>query len=286
MRELSIRRANSYVDMLATLNVYMEDPAMGDTLINGIYCRKIGELANGERKIFEIEETQAKVFAIADNARQDVCNEYYQLPEGASPVFLSGQTMIHPTDGHTFRFDQNMKIRRRMSRKKRALLTGISIVAGCLLLCAAISLVVSLIPTGEPKTFTQGDMSITLTDEFRKTEVDKWDVAYKSRDVVVAIQCEDFYLYKDLSYYSPVQYAKEAIKNSEIDATVERGPGSLTYFVFSQRSDESGITYRCFFYIYKTTDAFWIVEFCVPEGQVSRYEKTIAEWAGSVDFKQ
>ena len=284
MRELSIRRADSYVDLFATLNIYIEDPAAGEVMINGIYCRKIGELANGERKIFEIEETQAKVFAIADNARQDVCNEYYQLPEGTSPVFLSGQNMIHPTDGHTFRFDQNMKIRRRMSRKKRALLTGISIVAGCLLLYAAISLVVSLIPTGEPKTFTQGDMSITLTDEFRKTEIDMWDAAYKTTDVVVAVKCEDFYLYKDLRYYSPVQYAKEAIRNSGINSTVERGPGSLTYFVFSEHSEDRGVTYQFYCYIYKTTDAFWIVEFCVPAEQVSRYEKTIVEWARSVHF--
>lgn len=284
MRELSIRRANSYVDMLETLNVYMEDPATGDTLINGIYCRKIGELANGERKIFEIEETQAKVFAITDNARQDVCNEYYQLPEGASPVFLSGQNMIHPTDGHTFRFDQNMKIRRRMSRKKRRILTGISIVAGCLLLCAAIAFFVSLIPTGEPKTFTHRDMSITLTDEFRKTKVDMWDVAYKTTDVVVGAKRQGFYANPGLKYYSAIQYADAVMRKSGIDSTIQIRPGELTYFVFSEQSKDEGITYRFYCYVYKTTDAFWIVEFCVPEEQVSRYEKTIAEWARSVDF--
>lgn len=284
MRELSIRRANSYVDMLATVNVYMEDPAAGDTIINGIYCRKIGELANGERKTFEIEETQAKVFAIPDNARQDVCNEYYQLPEGASPVFLSGQNRIHPTDGHTFRFDQNMKIRRRMNRKTRVILTGISILAGCLLLYAAIAFFVSLVPTGKPKTFTHGDMSITLTDEFRKTKVDLWDTAYKTTDVVVAVKREGFYENPELQHYSPVQYAKATLRNSGIDSTVEIIPGKLTYFIFSEDSEDRGITYQLYCCIYKTTDAIWIVEFCVPEEHAARYDKDIREWAMSVDF--
>ena len=285
MRELSIRRANSYVDMLATVNVYMEDPAAGDTIINGIYCRKIGELANGERKIFEIEETQAKVFAIPDNARQDVCNEYYQLPEGASPVFLSGQNRIHPTDGHTFRFDQNMKIRRRMNRKTRVILTGISILAGCLLLYAAIAFFVSLVPTGEPKTFVHGDMHITLTDEFRKTKVDEWDVAYKTSYAIVAAERQGFYTNQRLKDYSAYQYAKAIMNKSGIDSKVETRPGPLTYFVYSEHDEKQDVTYQNYCYIYKTTDAFWIVQFCVPKEQVPKYEKAITEWAWSVTFE-
>ena len=71
-------------------------------MINEIRCRKLGELGNGDTKTFDIEEYEAKVFAIANSLSPNMCDEYYQLPEGANDISLSGQNMIHPEKGNIF----------------------------------------------------------------------------------------------------------------------------------------------------------------------------------------
>ena len=65
MRDLSIKRNKSFVGCLAKLKVYIEDIDSKDIVINGVPCRKLGELKNGEMKTFQIGEESAKVFVIA-----------------------------------------------------------------------------------------------------------------------------------------------------------------------------------------------------------------------------
>ena len=62
MRNLTIRREKHFVASLATMKVYIEDPTANDLTINGVSCRKLGTLKNGEEKTFTIAEEAAKVF--------------------------------------------------------------------------------------------------------------------------------------------------------------------------------------------------------------------------------
>ena len=48
MRNLTIKRTKSYVACLAKMKVYIEDRVSGDLVINGVSCRKLGTLKNGE----------------------------------------------------------------------------------------------------------------------------------------------------------------------------------------------------------------------------------------------
>lgn len=52
MRNLTIKRAKSFVGCLAKMKIYIEDPAAGDTEIGGVSCRRLGELKNGEERPF------------------------------------------------------------------------------------------------------------------------------------------------------------------------------------------------------------------------------------------
>ena len=70
MRNLTIMRAKSVVACAATMKVYIEDPMCDDLTINGLPCRFLGKLKNGEVKTFQIDESAAKVFVIADNSIQ------------------------------------------------------------------------------------------------------------------------------------------------------------------------------------------------------------------------
>ena len=80
MRDLCIKRNKSFVGCLAKLKVYIEDIDSKDIVINGVSCRRLGELKNGEMKTFQIGEESAKVFVIADKISKGYCNEFYIIP--------------------------------------------------------------------------------------------------------------------------------------------------------------------------------------------------------------
>ena len=60
MRNLTIKRNKTFVACLAKMKVYIEDASANDLTINGIPCRKLGDLKNGEEKNFSIGENAAK----------------------------------------------------------------------------------------------------------------------------------------------------------------------------------------------------------------------------------
>ena len=76
MRNLTIKRQKSFVACLGKMKVYIEDPMANDLVIKGVYCRKLGDLKNGEEKTFQIGDNAAKVFVIADALSKDFCNEF------------------------------------------------------------------------------------------------------------------------------------------------------------------------------------------------------------------
>ncbi len=56
MRKLTIKRQKSIVACLMKVKFYIEDRANGNHNVNGIPCRLLGKLKNGEEKTFEISE--------------------------------------------------------------------------------------------------------------------------------------------------------------------------------------------------------------------------------------
>ena len=99
MRHLTIKRNKSFVGCFGVFKVYIEDAVFGDTTIDGVSCRKLGDLNNGEEKTFEIGEGAVKVYVIADQMSKNFCNEYYQLPEGQEDVSLPGHATGINADG-------------------------------------------------------------------------------------------------------------------------------------------------------------------------------------------
>lgn len=213
MRNLTIKRTKSFVGCLGKMKIYIEDPASSEITINNTPCRKIGDLKNGEEKTFQIDEHEAKVFVIADKLSKDYCNEYYQLSDGGEDVFLSGQNKFNPANGNAFRFDNNESEgiaanRKRGTRKGLFVLiaaTVVGVIIGALVGCLCISGLFSSI-TPEIKTFSSDGMTITLTDEFRETNIEYYTVAYDSKNVAVFALKEAFtladgfdnYMYRNL----------------------------------------------------------------------------------------
>lgn len=287
MRNLTIKRTKSFVACLVKLKIYIEDPVSSDIVINNIPCRKLGELKNGEEKAFEISERAAKVFVIADKLSKDYCNEYYQLPEGEWDIALTGRNKFNPAGGNAFRFDNNDSAEVKANRKK-----GTTIGLIVLIAAVVVGLVVGnligkgvTIKTVEPKDFSYDKMSITLTEEFEKTDMEGFTVAYGSKDVAVFAIKESFSLQEDAESLTLKEYANIVIEKNNRDATVKEKDG-LTCFEFDYLNPETKEAYRYFAYVYKSEDAFWLVQFAVLKENSDIYEEKIGEWAKSVEFSK
>ncbi len=127
MRKLTILRNKSFVGCAAKLKVYIQD-AQGQTEINGVKCKLLGKIANGEKLTFEIANGKLKVFVIADALSKNYCNDFYVLEDNENDVTLSGGCKFNPMIGNAFRFDNNTN-KEALENRKNAGKSGILILA-------------------------------------------------------------------------------------------------------------------------------------------------------------
>lgn len=287
MRNLTIKRTKGFVGCLAKMKIYIQDPTSNEILINNTPCRKIGDLKNGEEKTFQIEEKEAKVFVIADKLSKNYCNEYYQLPDGQEDIFLSGKNKFNLANGNAFRFDNNESeeiiANRKHGTRKGALVlilvAAIGAVAGYLITSALF-----FNKTPSVKTFSSNGMAITLTDEFKETNIENYTVVYDSKNVAVFALKEAFTLVDGFEDYTPKQYADLVIQTNNLESAETKTTEGLTHFEYSFTNPETNDVYQYFSYVYKTNDAFWLIQFTTLNKNVDEYTQQITEWAKSVEF--
>ena len=287
MRKLTIKRKKSFVASLAKLKVYIEDPA-GELDITGIKCRLLGTLANGEEKSFYIEENAAKVFVIADKMSRDYFYDCRNLPDGNEDIYLTGKNAFNPATGNAFRFeggtDEEVAKRHKESKKGGLIVLITAIVIGLTAGWIIGSGVTYSKKKATPKDFSYEEMTITLTALFKEEEVEGRTV-FTSNDVAVFVLRENFVAGDiDLSGYTVRGYAELARENNPVmaGATYEETDG-VPNMVYTYAGDD-GKTYVYFTTFYKSSNAFWIVQYFVNEsGYESRKPKFI-EWAKTVHF--
>ncbi len=273
---------------LAKMKIYIEDSTSNEIRINDIPCRKIGDLKNGEEKTFQIEEQKAKIFVIADNLSKNYCNDYYQLPEGQESIFLSGKNKFGPANGNAFRFDNNESeeniANRKRGTRKGILILIIAIIVG-VVVGYLITSVLFLNNTPEPKDFSSNGMTITLTDEFIKAEVEKYTVAYDSKNVAVFALKEEFTLADGFQNYTLEQYGELVIQNNNFSSSKIENIEGLTTFEYEFTNPDTRDTYKYFSFVYKANDAFWLVQFATLTENAYEYSPKIFEWAKTVSFE-
>ena len=289
MRNLTIKRQKSFVACLGKMKVYIEDPMANDLVIKGVYCRKLGDLKNGEEKTFEIGDNAAKVFVIADALSKDFCNEFYPLPEGTEDVFLSGANKYNPINGNAFRFDGVADEEVKKNRKS-GLWIGLAVLSVAMIIGIIIGLVGSigsfLNLTTKEKTFSDEGMSITLTEAFIVADYEGYTTCYDSTNVAVFVIKEDFSLMEGLEDYTLVQYGELVTANNGLEASVLRMKDDLLYFKRTYEIPDLEQTYVYYAFLYKAEDAFWLVQFATLEENVEYYQDDIFVWADSVEFAE
>lgn len=134
MRNLTIKREKTFVACLGKFKVYIEDIKSNELTIKGTPCRKLGELKNGQESTFTIDDTEAKIFVIADKMSKEYCNEMYKIPAGTEDIYLSGKPKFSLSAGNAFRFNNNTDFEalenRNEGKKKGSNVLLIAIIVG------------------------------------------------------------------------------------------------------------------------------------------------------------
>lgn len=282
MRNLTIKREKRFVACLGTMKVYIEDPSANDLTINGCACRKLGTLKNGQEKTFVISESAAKVFIIADKLSKGYCSEYYPLPEGTEDVVLTGRNRFNLAAGNAFRFDgvtdEEVLANRKKGTRKGVLVLLVAVIIGFVCGFVATSGILGKV---EPKTFTESDFEITLTDKFRPSSAENYTYSYASKDVAVLILKEGRTAFESVGIDSLTEYADAVQLANGHDAPIQKDEGYL-YYEYQYTNPNTGVTYHYITTMHKGAFNFWIVQFVIEEENTEEYRETVLEWARSV----
>lgn len=288
MRNLKIKRTKSFVAAFATVQVYIEDTVTGEIKINDVPCRKLGTLKNGEEKTFSIGESATKVFVIADKLSKDFCNEFYPLPEGQEDIFLSGQNKYNLTSGNAFRFDNNNSeaviANRKKNTRKGALILILALIVGFIYGFLSTS---GLFSGKEisAKEFSASGMTLTLTNEFAQEDFEEFTAVYSSEEVAVFTYKDAFNAFEGLEDYTLDQYMDIVLEGNTLSSDIDmKEKDGLIYAVYDYTNPSTKNTHRYFLYVYKASDAFWIIQFATLTELADAYEEKIVEWAKSVKF--
>ena len=290
MRYLTVRREKSFVGCLAKDQVYIEDPYYGDTTIGGVRCRKLGDLKNGTDVTFTIGDEAVRIYVISDKLAKNYCNDFFIVPPGNFNVLLVGKHEYNPASGNAFRFYGNNSPEA-LENRKRGTRTGLIVLIAALVIGVVVGFIGGVIGAmteeAEPKTFTAGDMTITLTDDFDQTVWEGYDVVWESWDVAVVALQEPFdtltEVMEDPASATARDYAEALMESNGETGNIETRDG-LTRYVYEWTDEDSGTTYRYYTYVYKSADSFWMVQFFIDAEDAAEYQNLIHQWAQSVTF--
>ena len=280
MRNLVITRNKSFVACLTAMKVYIEDPASPEMTISGIPCRLLGKIKNGEQKVFTVDEEAHRIFVIPGQMSKSITCDSYPLPAGTEDVYLTGKNHYNPIAGNPFYFDGNTDPVALATRKKGKRIGAVIIVCAALA-GLAVGFFLNWKPAPKEKVFTCDDMQITLTDEFAETEYFGFKTVYKSPATAVFVLKESFSDYPILRNLTLEEYCQAVIEANKRTAAVETEDG-LTYFEYEATIDGEECHY--FSVVYRTEDAFWLVQFATKSQNLSKLRPTFIKWAQSVVF--
>ena len=290
MRSLKLKREKSFVGCLITLKVYVEEPFSGELMINGVPCRKVGTLKNGEEKTFVINDGEMKVYVIADRLTKEYCNDFYSIPAGTEDVYLSGKCRLDPLGGNAFLFNgvprEEVNAKRKKGRMIGAAVLLVALIIGGI---AGAAMGAGLFSNNkaEKKEFQVKELHITLTNQFTKDSLDGFEGCFESPSAMVACKKEKFSLLAGSENYTIEQYGALVLKNSNFGSDVQlKTDDGLIWFEYDYTDPTTKLVVKYYNALYKGPNAFWIVQFGAPKGEWGKLSPKFKEWAKSVWFDE
>ncbi len=282
MRTLTITRKKSGIASLVSMQVFIEDEVNGDMLVNKIPCRKLGSLSNGEQGTFEIDENSRRVFVASNITSKNMYNEEYRIPEGTEDIVLSGKNHYSPGVGNPFYFDNNPDPEVVKKRKKGSRM-GVLIFVGAVLLGVLIAVMPSLIRgKAEPKDFTAGDLTVTLTSHFKEGTDDNGELYFYDSKTAVHVFRDELYYSADTTL---TEYSDFLLAQLEVEKVGEYIQNDR-YLQFEYESREGLSNFVYYTAIFRTDGSFWSVQFVTEDDNIAALREKYKAWADSIVIKE
>ena len=293
MRRLWITRQKTMAACLTKMKVYIEDPE-GDTMINGVSCRKLGDLKNGQKASFAIGEEKVRVFVVGDELFRDQFHEFRDVPAGEEDVILSGKNVLKPFSGNPFRFDgaaaEAVQEHRKQTEKRgRKLLVG-ALLAGILLGTVLNVFALSRLMTDRtgrvgPRSFAAEELQITLTEKFEEIEVPGYTACFSSGETAVFVLREDLEQMKPYGNLSLEAYGAMILANNGFDQSVQLNKeGGLITFDAKRQTSDSTEEYYYYCGLFRSEGAYWMVQITTLADDPQALEPLFRQWLESVCF--
>ena len=142
-------------------------------------------------------------------------------------------------------------------------------------------------PTVATKSFACGNVTLTLTEDFEETSVEGQDGAYLSSNVGVTVLSQTNEELDNLGYNSSTMtakdYAQAIIDSNEQNTEGVKEEDGLTTYTYNASSTNYNFTYQA--YIFKTADAFYMVQFYCISSDYEEMAPTFAQWAKAITIK-
>ena len=282
MRYLTVQRTKSAIDFFVKIKVYIEDPTSNEILIQGVPCRKIGELKNGEHQSFMIGDEKLRIYIMSMKIDKNICPDFYEIPAGTENVFLTCKFTWHPLLGDICRFEgfptEEMKYRRKQCLKK-----GFWIVPLTIIIYAVLIIAVLKIPFNkpQPKVFTNCGMSITLNEDFVTEDKNDVYAVYTSNEIFIGIARAPLGNFADCS---AAEFCDKRIETNRFDTVTQQKDG-LTFYEYEVTYSKNNQWHHITF-VYKTDEPFYLANFSIRKDLYDDYKDDIFEYAKSVTFQK
>lgn len=137
---------------------------------------------------------------------------------------------------------------------------------------------------GNNNVFSVDGMNITLTDSFAEENIEGFNAAYFSDTMFVFVLKEDFSLLEGSEDLTVDEYIDLVIENNTKNVYTKNNSNGLHGLEYEYTDPSSGSTYYYFDFAYKSTDAFWAVNFAVSSENAESFKGQIVKFAQSVEF--
>ncbi len=137
----------------------------------------------------------------------------------------------------------------------------------------------------QPEDFTHEEMTITLTSDFWEMPEGSFDVSFISMDTDVFCLRESFRDTPKLQDLSIQKYAELlAETNDNLANTGLKSQDGLHYFEYTVFNEELEQDYHYVICLYKSSQAFWAIQFATPDYLSEDVRQDVLTWAKSVRF--
>ena len=287
MKILTVKRGIDAGPTIKPLAIYCSTPS-GEEEIEGIFCKKVCSLRPGEERTFDVNDSEAELFAVFDADGNKIVGRY---SVGNNLNFTKLILKRAPqNEDYEFVFSEQKVRAPRLSRK----LVG-AICAGALILVILLGLIayywggnIYWFFKGRSKTpmqFETSEISITLTRAFVQDFANKdCHATYYSPDPCwVFIDSDEF---EDVPELEDITLSEYCILLMEANGDEHLEPvylDGMMYYVDEVIADEE--EFIIYTYVYRSDDSFWFVQFGSTVERSEYWEKCYQEWAKSVEFK-